>query len=536
MDHKLYHSPHWRTIVAVVLVPAGTCVLQRALWEHVDHFTWFLFWPAMFVYTLIGSRRDGILATLVSTALVWWFFMEPTHSLLKPQPVSYLSALFYIGIGITMSIMHYRLRANQQQIKGLLEQSEENRGLLLRSLSDGVFVAQDYRFVFHNDALPAMLGYTSEEFRDISFARVVAPAHLGLWTARFEQRVGIGPEPERNYETQFLRKNGTPLWIELRASRATYHQRPAVLGIVRDVTRRKQQEEHMRLAEAVFDHTQEAIVVTDLGGNILSVNPAFSQVTEYSESELLGKNIRILQSGRHDRDFYRTMWSQIESAGYWQGPIWNRRKSGDIYHEWLIINTIRDAAGKPLQYVGISLDISRSAHVETQMEHMAHHDALTDLPNRLLLYSRLEHTLERAKRDNRLSAVLFLDLDRFKQVNDSLGHAAGDELLKLVAQRLRGRLRDIDTLARLGGDEFVVVLDGILNRGEAETVANILIAQLGKPFELSIGATVHIGTSIGIAIFPSHARDAKRLIELADAALYQAKLAGKGRCKFHTPE
>lgn len=536
MSLKFFPTSYWRTMVAVLGVPIATCVLQLELWEYTQNFTWFFFWPAMFVYTLIGTRREGILATLVSAALVWWFFMQPAHTLLKPQLVSYLSALFYIGIGVTMSIMHHRLRAGQQQIKELLEQSEESRGLLLRSLADGVFVAQDYRFVFHNQALPAMLGYTSEEFQDISFARVIAPAHLGTWTTRFEQRVGIGPEPQRYYETQFLRKNGKPVWIELRASKATYRQRPAVLGIVRDVTERKQQEEHMRLSEAVFNYTQEAVVVTDLKGNILSVNPAFSEVTEYSEAELLGKNIRILQSGRHDRDFYRAMWSQIENAGYWQGPIWNRRKSGDIYHEWLIVNTIRDEAGKPLQYVGISLDISRSDHVETQMEHMAHHDALTDLPNRLLLHSRLEHTLERAQRDNRQCAVLFLDLDRFKQVNDSLGHAAGDELLKQAAQRMRMRLREVDTLARLGGDEFVVVLDGILNSGEAETVANVLITQLSKPFELSVGATVHIGTSVGIAIFPTHARQAKHLLELADAALYQAKLAGKGRCKFYAPK
>jgi diguanylate cyclase (GGDEF)-like protein/PAS domain S-box-containing protein len=536
MSYKFFQPSYWRTIVTVVVVPIVAYALQRALLEQIHHFTWFFFWPAMFVYSVIGTRRDSILATLVCTSLVWWFFMQPTYTLLKPDPASYFSALFYIGIGITFSVILHQLRTSQQQIQDLLSQSEESRGLLLRSLADGVFVAQDYRFVFHNHALPAMLGYTSEEFQDISFARVIAPAHLGTWTARFEQRVGIGPEPQRYYETQFLRKNGKPMWIELRASKATYHQRPAVLGIVRDVSERKQQEEHMRLSEAVFNYTQEAVVVTDLKGNILTINPAFSQVTEYSEAELIGKNIRILQSGRHDRDFYRAMWRQIETAGNWQGAIWNRRKSGDIYHEWLIVNTIRDAAGKPLQYVGISLDISRSDHVETQMEHMAHHDALTDLPNRLLLHSRLDHTLERAQRDNRKCALLFLDLDRFKQVNDNLGHAAGDELLKQAAQRMRERLRDTDTLARLGGDEFVVVLDGILGNAEAESMANVLIAQLSAPFELSVGATVHIGTSVGIAIFPTHSREAKRLMELADTALYQAKMAGKGRLKFYQAE
>lgn len=535
MHNPFFNAPHWRTFAAVIVVPFATCALQWLLWEHIQHFTWFFFWPAMFLYTFIGNRRDGILATLVSAALVWWFFMQPAYTLFKPGLVSYVSALFYISIGIMGSMMQHRLRTNQQQIEDLLSQSEESRGLLLRSLADGVFVAQDYRFVFHNEALPGMLGYTPEEFADISFARVVAPAHLGIWTARFEQRIGVGPEPQRYYETEFLCKNGTSIWIELRASKATYRQRPAVLGIVRDVTERKQQEEHMRLAEAVFETTQEAIVVTDLKANILSVNPAFSEVTEYSETELIGKNIRILQSGRHDRDFYRAMWQQIESTGKWQGAIWNRRKSGDIYQEWLIVDTIRDKTGKPLQYIGISLDISRSDHVETQMEHMAHHDALTDLPNRLLLHSRLDHTLERAQRDKRKCAVMFLDLDRFKQVNDTLGHAAGDELLKQAAQRMRERIRDIDTLARLGGDEFVVVLDSILGNAEAELVAQHLISRLSTPFELSAGATVQVGTSIGIAVFPEHGHEAKSLMERADIALYQAKQAGKGCCKFYAP-
>lgn len=533
MKNHAFKVAYWRTALAVGIIPLTTCLLQWLLWERIQHFTWFFFWPAMFIYTSVSSRRDSILATLISAALVWWFFMAPSHTLLKSDPVSYFSALFYIGIGVTVSFMQERLRANQRQIHALLVQAEENHGRLLSALADGVFVAQDYRFVFHNQALPAILGYTPEEFDGISFARVVAPSHLALWTSRFEQRIGSGPEPQRYYEVQFLCKSGKPIWVELRASRTTYRHHPAVLGIIRDITARKQQEERMRLAEAVFRNTQEAVVVTDLQANIITVNPAFVEITEYSEAELIGQNIRVLQSGRHDRDFYREMWRQIAAAGNWQGAIWNRRKSGDIYQEWLIVNTVRDQNGQPIQYIGISLDITRSHHVETQMEHLAHHDALTNLPNRLLLFSRLEHTLERASRDNRKCAALFLDLDRFKQVNDTLGHAAGDELLKLAAARMQERLRDIDTLARLGGDEFVVILDGILTLFEAQMIAGHLIEKLSEPFLLASGQTVHIGTSVGIALFPDHSRDPRHLVELADAALYQAKQAGKGCWKIY---
>lgn len=535
MKNVFADRPYLRTVLAVAVIPLATFLLQWLLWDHLDHFTWFLFWPAMFLYTSLGSRRDGILATLVSTALVWWFFMEPAHVWIKSNPLSYFSALFYIGIGILVSLMQDRLRANQRQIADLLAQSEENRDLLLGSLADGVFVAQDYRFVFSNRALPAMLGYPESQFAGLPFERVVAPEFLALWTHRFEARIGEGKEPLKYYELQFLHRDGHPVWVELRASRATYHHRPAVLGIIRDITDRKHHEDRMRLSEAVFNNTQEAVVVTDLHANIVAVNPAFIEVTEYSEAELVGRNIRMLQSGRHDKDFYREMWRQISRDGRWQGAIWNRRKSGDVYQEWLIVNTIRDDKGEPLQYIGISLDISRSNHVETLMEHMAHHDALTDLPNRLLLHSRLEHTLERARRDNRKCAVLFLDLDRFKAVNDTLGHAAGDDLLKLASERMKDRLRDIDTLARLGGDEFVVVLDGILSTVEAEMVANHLIERLGTPFELHDGTSVHIGTTVGIALFPDHGDSPHVLLHLADTALYQAKQAGKGRWQLYAP-
>lgn len=524
-----------RTLFSVAVIPLLACILQWRLWEHVLQSPWFFFWPAMFLSTWIGNRREGIAATLISAALAWWFFIPPPHALLKHEPIYYFSALLFIGIGLLTSLLQQRLRSSQRRIARLLSHSEESRQLLLESLADGVFVAQDYRFRFSNHALPAMLGYAGSEFVDMPFERVVAPNFLEVWTTRFEQRIGSGDEPQKYYEVQFLRKDGSPLWVELRASRARYRNRPAVLGIIRDISERKLHDEKLRLAEAVVHNTQEAVVVTDLDCRILAVNPAFSIVTEYAEEELIGQHIRIVKSGKHDSAFYQEMWHSITHYGNWQGAIWNRRKSGDIYQEWLTINTVHDEAGHPIQYIGISLDISRSAHVETHMEYMAHHDALTGLPNRLLLHSRLEHTLERAKRDARLCAVLFLDLDRFKVVNDTLGHAAGDELLKLAAARMKERLRDIDTLARFGGDEFVMVLDGIDTPAEAGAVAQALIERLRAPFELRPGVSVHIGTSVGIALFPEHGHEAHALIHLADTALYAAKQAGKGRWMVYVP-
>lgn len=305
-----------------------------------------------------------------------------------------------------------------------------------------------------------------------------------------------------------------------------------------DLIRRRTSErdlacERVRLAQSVFNNAQEAIVVTDLNCRILAVNPAFSVVTEYASDEIIGRPAAVLQSGRHDRSFYQRMWQSIGDSGGWQGAIWNRRKSGDIYQEWLVISAVRDEQGRFTQFIGISMDMSRMNHAETHLEHLAHHDALTGLPNRLLLQSRLEHTLERARRDEARCAVLFLDLDRFKPVNDTWGHAAGDELLRQAVARMRERLRDVDTLARLGGDEFVVVLDSPSGFDEAARVAQELIERLSAPFQLAGGQSVGIGGSVGISLFPEHGDSVGALIEKADVALYQAKQAGRGCWRIH---
>jgi len=303
---------------------------------------------------------------------------------------------------------------------------------------------------------------------------------------------------------------------------------------------RRETEERLRLIFAAFNSTHEGVAITDLQANILVMNPAFTVITEYTEAEAIGCNLSILNSGCQDAAFYQQMWRSLAETGGWQGEIWNRRKSGDVYPEWLSISAILDNAGSPTHYIGVFTDISRISHVETHLEHLAHHDALTELPNRLLLVSRLKHSLERAHRNSGRVAVLFLDLDRFKAVNDTLGHQAGDELLRTVASRLRERLRDIDTLARLGGDEFIVVLDDLPDGStDAANVARMLIDRLHVPFMLGEGEKkneVSIGSSVGIAIFPTDGGDADTLIDRADEALYRAKALGRGRYCFYQDE
>jgi len=222
----------------------------------------------------------------------------------------------------------------------------------------------------------------------------------------------------------------------------------------------------------------------------------------------------------------------LQESGTWQGALWKRRKSGDIYREWAVISTIRNEQGEPVQYIDISLDISKMKHVETHMEYLAQHDALTGLPNRLLLNSRLEHTLERAHRNNEKCAVMFMDLDRFKNINDTFRHAAGDEALKIVSQRMKARIPDTDTLARLSGDEFVIVLDGNISNDAATEVAKAMIEALEIPCVLPNGIVIKTSISIGISIFPDDGTQAARLLNLADMALYVAKNEGRGKWCF----
>jgi diguanylate cyclase (GGDEF)-like protein/PAS domain S-box-containing protein len=307
-----------------------------------------------------------------------------------------------------------------------------------------------------------------------------------------------------------------------------------MVGMIQDITERREAETQLRRSAAVFTNTQEGVSVTDADGTILAINPAFRLITGYSDQELLGANISLLRSGRHDAAFYQRISETITAEGFWQGEVWNRRKNGEIFPAWLTISPVRDEDEKAFNYVSTFADISQIKQSERLLEHLAHHDPLTDLPNRLLLRSRLDHAIDRMAQNGSHGALLFLDLDRFKNVNDSLGHPAGDILLQMVAKRLRARLRETDTLARLGGDEFAVLIEDLPNPEEAAWVAQSLIEDLKNPFQLPDGYKLYVGTSIGISIFPDDGTASDPLIRNADAALYQAKGGGRGIFRFYT--
>jgi len=290
--------------------------------------------------------------------------------------------------------------------------------------------------------------------------------------------------------------------------------------------------QRLHRAALVFDHTADGIVVTDAEARIIAVNQAFARLTGYDEAEVLGRTPAVLQSGRHDPAFYQALWSALRTSGTWQGEIWNRRKNGDIYPEWLSISAIAEDGGAASHYVGVFSDISSIKHAQAVVEYTAHHDALTGLPNRTLLRARLEHGIQQSTRDRKGLAVLFVDLDRFKDVNDSLGHPVGDQLLQTVAQAMGRLVRGGDTLARLGGDEFIVLVEDSSAPEQAATVARKLLALFDRPFRVG-QSEMFITASIGISVFPGDGKDADTLIRNADLAMYQVKASGRNNYQFY---
>lgn len=289
------------------------------------------------------------------------------------------------------------------------------------------------------------------------------------------------------------------------------------------------------MAAAVFENTSEAVIISDAVGNIDTVNKAFIDITGYTEDEVVGKTPRIIKSERHDREFYQELWSQLLKDGEWRGEIWNRRKNGDVFPVWQSIRAIRNDAGEVSHYVSVFSDITSIKKSQEKIDYLAYHDPLTSLPNRLLFEDRLEHALKHAKREKRQVALLFIDLDRFKNINDGLGHPVGDGLLVETAKRLKATVRKEDTVARLGGDEFVVITERITR---SEDVA-LLAQKLNEAFHESVRVDGHellVTLSIGIGMYPSDGENILSLVKNTDAALYRAKYEGRNCFQFYTAE
>ncbi|MDP2097588.1 MAG: EAL domain-containing protein [Methylobacter sp.] len=311
----------------------------------------------------------------------------------------------------------------------------------------------------------------------------------------------------------------------------------------RDITEQKQAEAELRIAATAFE-SQQGMSIADANQLILKVNKAFTETTGYTQEDVIGKTHALLNSGRQNAEFYNALQHDLKQNGYWEGEIWNKRKNGDIYPAWLTITTVSDSSNKTTHYVASFTDITKDKEAEQTIHNLAYYDPLTALPNRRLFWERLKHGIEIERRDGKKLALLMLDLDRFKAVNDSMGHLAGDELLQQVADRIKSKLRDVDTVARLGGDEFVVLLEDIARPEDAGRVAENIVADLSRPFQLlksskshpELSRNVRIGASIGISLFPEHGDKPETLMDNADIALYRAKDEGRGCFAYFSEE
>jgi len=337
------------------------------------------------------------------------------------------------------------------------------------------------------------------------------------------------------YEEPQTTPDGHPIWLRTSKVplRDTAGEVVGLLGLHEDITAQKADAEKLRLSALVLENSSEALVITDEQNRIVDINPAFTKLTGYGRDEVLGQNPTILHSGRHEDLFYHKMWEEIGTRGFWQGEIWNRRKNGDIYAEWLTINTIFNPDGSVHRYVGLFSDITERKKSEELIWTQANFDPLTNLPNRRMFRDRLAQDMKKAHRAGLKLALLFLDLDRFKEVNDTLGHGKGDALLIEAAQRIAACVRESDTVARLGGDEFTIILAELDDRSSVERIATAILNALARPFELG-DDTAYVSASIGITVDPDDATTLEAMLKNADQAMYVAKNSGRNRFSYFT--
>jgi diguanylate cyclase (GGDEF)-like protein/PAS domain S-box-containing protein len=393
----------------------------------------------------------------------------------------------------------------------------------------------DIRVTAVNEAFTQMFGYTLDDMRQHT-PKMLDSGETPRETYR-QMRAALLADGYWQGEVIDRRKNGEhfPVSLNISAVRDAAGKTTRYIGQRTDISQRKADETSLRLMATVFSNSNEGIVVTDADNRIVTVNEAFSRLTGYAAEEVVGKNPSILSAGRTSAETFKEMWHSLETSNSWQGELWDRRKSGEVYPKWLSISVVRNADGSVASYIGSFVDITERKASDERVRFLAHHDPLTALPNRFSLQERLEHALGFCKRNNRQLALMLIDLDHFKSINDTLGHQVGDKLLMQVAARLRDSVRESDIVARLGGDEFVVVLADIDAPADAASVADKIVKSVSAPY--LIDNTEQISSpSIGICIYPDDATETNELLKKSDVAMYQAKSLGRGNYQFFTEE
>lgn len=450
-----------------------------------------------------------------------------------------------ITLGLNEASLVYTSEKLQKikMIKGDLMAANENYKLMFELAADPMWLIVNDYFVSANHAAAKVLGYESAEELVHIHPSELSPERQPDGQHSFNKAAEMMSLAHHNgyisFEWVHKKKNGENFLVEVSLTSIPHAKDKVLYCVWRDISERKNAEKELLIAAAAFE-SQEAMTVTDADGLILRVNKAFTQVTGYTQNEVIGQSPRILRSRRHDKDFYIAMWDEILNKGAWDGEIWNRHKRGQIYPAHLIITAVRSKEGVVTNYVATFTDITENKAAAEAIESLAFYDPLTHLPNRRLLLERVQHALSISSRSGEHSALLFLDLDHFKTLNDTLGHEVGDLLLQQVAGRLTGCVRKTDTVARLGGDEFVVLLEDLSDQDmdsatQVKNMGNKILARLSEPYQLE-NNLYNGSSSIGITLFGKETICADELLKQADIAMYQAKSEGRNGLRFFDPK
>ena len=436
-------------------------------------------------------------------------------------------------LNVSAARIEQLLRDIEQEHTALAEAQSMFNGLSENTVAGIYMVDEALSFIHANGRMAEMLGYPQSELANhFPLARIFKDAAYDMVRTQAQERLS-GRVKCTRYECVAQRADGESIELEVFGSLMSRHGRPVLIGIMFDITERKRAEASARRAALVYAHTSEAMVVTDAAGVIQDVNPAFTAVTGYSAQDVLGRTMNVLSSGRHDTDFYRSMWAQLQETGQWNGDIHNRRKSGEEYVERLSINTSYNEDGSVNCRIGLFSDVTEKRRREASIWHQAHYDHLTQLPNRQMFEESLLDCIEHSRNTGVPFVLVYLDLDLFKDVNDTLGHEAGDQLLCLVAQRLSDSVRSSDVVARMGGDEFTVLIRDIQNPDDVFPVADKILESLSQPFVLG-DHTVRISASMGAAFHPRDGQDEVELLRAADLAMYAAKEQGRNHFRLYS--
>lgn len=435
------------------------------------------------------------------------------------------------GTVLTLSDVTER-RRQESRIQELLDELRatfENAHVGIVHIRDRVIMSCNARMaeIFGWDSADQLVGLSTE---------MIYPSHEA-WEA--DGAVAYGELAARGYSDReycFAHRDGRPVWCH-RTGRPLDKSNPHAgsIWVFADITQRRAQEAQLQLARTVFEHSSEALMITDCAGSIVDVNQAFTSITGYGLDEVRGRNPSMFKSGCHAPEFYSNLWRTLLATGRWDGEIIDRRKNGELYPKWLSITTVRDESGNPVNFIGSFQDISERKAAEEKIQFLAHHDVLTALPNRLLLRDRFGQAMEQAKRSGKNLAFMFLDLDEFKRINDSLGHRIGDYLLIAAVRRLKACLREADTISRQGGDEFIILLNDLDTPVAAAGIAGKILEAMSQPFQIS-GQLINTSVSIGIAMAPGDGTEFDALLQKADMAMYHSKEQGRGSFSFFRQE